>query len=252
LSQIKPALTIDVLKADYEQRFRDIAKRLVGPERLASVNHLLDHLVNDTDFFIAPASSKNGYHFAEDCGLAMHTWNVLALLVSAIDNLFGTVSIAPMQPTWKVKPGKELHKSLLESAVIVAIAHDLNKTTVWGKQHYVHNILAKGRSEAMPWVTNKERPAMGSLDQLLLASRFIALKPDEAQAIYYAEGKYNYAYRDIEGKEEVLTILLHHADMQAAFIVEAGNSINRDHKTLWDHCPLPKPTEVMITAGPTE
>ena len=195
--------------------------------RRQQVHDLLDWLEHSSDFFTAPASSRVRYHMCQDGGLALHCLNVVQILFQLIDLHFGPQKLSGLTRGSEPTPSMDFAR-LKSSAVIVAIAHDLNKVKFWGQACYVPNMLKTGRSEAEPYKKTK-RVQTGGYDQLLITSRFVSLKPDEAQAIRYAEGKYDYSYREIEGSEEALTILLHHADMQAAFITEAVEPWTREH-----------------------
>lgn len=217
-------------KAEMIAMFRAMAEEHVGPKRKAQVLALIDHLEEKSDFFSAPASTKKSFHLAEFGGLAMHTWNFMQVMIWEVESIFSDQMAASL--FWGNTPDKSATdiRTLRESAVIVALCHDLNKSKLFNRCYYVPNYLKGGKqSDAEPYRVS-ERVALGSSAQLLLASHFIDLKADEAQAIRYAEGLYDRSFQqDIGNKEELLTYLAHFSDMKASQIAEWCNPWTRDH-----------------------
>lgn len=224
-------------KSEMVAKFHAIVEKYVGPRRIDGVKKLLNHLENSSDFFTAPASSKKMFHLCCYGGLAMHTYNFILCMLDEVESLFGDRKIEGL--FWGNTPDKSMAhiETLRESAVIVGLCHDLNKSKIWGKCYYVPNFLKGGKqSDAEPYRVTADRVALGSMQQILLAHEFIDLKGDEAQAIRYAEGLYDSSYRqDIGNKEELLTYLAHFADMKASQIVEYVNPWTRDHTTFREH-----------------
>jgi hypothetical protein len=153
---------------------------------------------------------------------------------------------------WVGIPDKTiLHlETMRESAFIIALCHDLNKTTIFNLPGYVPNMTTKGQSAYKPYEVNKERVALGHYDSVALAATFIDLKADEVQAIAFSEGKYDYGYRAIEGKEDLLTLYAVSADFLSTKVQEQYPAHTRSHLTLRQGIaqvlggPLP-PDEIM-------
>lgn len=226
-------------KDDMYAQFVALVELHVGPKRKDQVLKLLEYQRDKGGFFSAPASSKKQFHMAEHGGLAMHSWNFIQVFLGMLDNVFGAESMTRYR--WGNTPDKSATdmRTLKESAVIIGLCHDLNKTKLFGSDYYLPNMTKQSGyskpSESEPYKTS-DRTALGSLVQVALAMSFIDLKPDEIQAIRYAEGLYDYSYRgDIGNKEEFLTILAHHADMQSSQIIEWCNPWTRDHTTWNEH-----------------
>lgn len=234
-------------KAQLVTDYIEFAMQCVSPARLGvtgvprapgekGVMRLIEHLRDRTDFFDAPASTKKRFHMACEHGLAMHCWNVINLMQRFLDATLSDFSRADCY--WAAPPdmaSMDLQR-LKESAFIVGLCHDLNKTTVWGERMYVENMLKNGRSEAEPWKKTDRRVKLGSTDQVLLAAEFIDLKPDEVQAIRYIEGVYDRSFlQDVDASFEMLTLAAHHADIMASHVVEAVDPWTRSHLTWGYH-----------------
>lgn len=217
--------------------FRELARKYMGPRRLHQIigtpeaPGLLDYL-EKTDFFVAPASTTMGYHLGCIGGLAMHVYNFNWWMQSLIDVAFTPQGLET--GIWVAHPDENvLHLATLrESAFLVALCHDLNKTIIFGKKFYEPNMTSKGQSAYKPYEINKGRVPLNHHDAVVLAGQFIDLKADEIQAIAYSEGKYDYGYRSVEGKEEVLTKFAVCADFLASKIQEDFPGLTRGHATM--------------------
>ena len=89
----------------------------------------------------------------------------------------------------------------------------------------------KKPSETQPYNKVESRVALGSTEQVMMLTTFCNPKPDEVQAVRYAEGLYDRSFMtDVANKEEILTFLAHFADMIAAQVVEWHEPWTRDHQ----------------------
>lgn len=224
------------------QLLRQTAEEVVGPKRRDQVMALLDYL-EKADFFVAPASSGMNYHLGCRGGLAMHVFNfywwMRTMIVASLGDQHRHESIWVAEPSANV-----LHlPTMLESAFIIALCHDLNKTTIFGKSFYVANMTTKGQSTYKPYEVNKERVPLNHHDGLMVATAFIDLKADETQAICYCEGKYDWGYRVVEGKEEILTKYAVCADFLSSKVQEDYPGLDRSHATF-------RQTLAQVLGGP--
>lgn len=164
-------------------------------------------------FFKAPCSGGN--HLAKEGGLAEHSLNVFYIM----DDL--TIALC----------NKE-HHDMVNSIIICALLHDLGKAGDFGKPNYVENYLKKCdkegnpiRSEPKPYEINKDLLYVPhEVRSISIASQFIQLTEDEYFAILYHNGLYGNFKYDIQGKETVLYMLLHFADLWASRVVEIKES----------------------------
>lgn len=180
----------------------------------------IDDLIGYMDeigFFTAPASGGN--HSNGEGGLAEHSMNVMTMIEK-----FGVAAL-----------GGEGYNAIQDSAVIVALLHDLGKCGDYGKQMYVPNMIKDGRptkaepeqkykqSEAKPWKRNPDLlPLDHATRSIKLATLFIDLTEDEEFAIRYHDGLYETANYGVKGHETQLYMLLHWADMWSSRILEGG------------------------------
>lgn len=222
--------------------FREACDTYVGPIRRPQVHALLDYL-EKADFFVAPASSSMNFHLGCRGGLAMHVWNFFWWMRLMIVGSLGDAH--RHEAVWVAEPSANvLHlQTMLESAFIIALCHDLNKTTIFGKSFYVVNMTTKGQSAYKPYEVSKERVPLNHHDGIMLASAFLDLKADEAQAITYCEGKYDWGYRAVEGKEEVLLKYAVCADFLSSKVQEDYPGIDRSHATF-------RQTIAQVLGGP--
>ncbi|MGN1166863.1 MAG: HD family phosphohydrolase [Lachnospiraceae bacterium] len=171
--------------------------------------------MNTGGFFDAPCSTK--HHLAKEGGLAEHSLNVYYTMNSLADRLLS----------------EEEFQKYYNSIIIVSLLHDLGKMGDYGKQNFIENIIKDGRptkeepeqkykrSESIPYKRNKELiPISHETRSLKIASKFINLTEEEEAAILWHNGMYGSYYRDIDGNETKLYLLLHTADMWCSRFVE--------------------------------
>ena len=92
-----------------EENARVIIELLRKNVKRDGVEDLINYLLNESDYFIAPASTV--YHLCEDGGLAQHSLNVLGILMHLNETMKAGVSN--------------------ESIVLCALMHDLCKTNFY-------------------------------------------------------------------------------------------------------------------------
>ena len=201
------------------------------PERAALIRKFLEKI--EPHYSEAPASSSKGFHDAIPGGLAKHSLKVL-------EHLEGLA--AP----YLEKFGGELQRKHL---VTVALLHDCHKACdAAGTPYYIPNVLKSGKvSEDKPYKVNpeylkgkeEETAALASLSPVMAQRLAIfgdekyppggtsslelirALEPElykdlaacETDAIRWHDGGYGEARYHANGKEGILAILLHAADM---------------------------------------
>jgi len=166
-------------------------------ERKTEVQQLVNMLHNETTWLTTPASTR--YHLNVEGGLLLHSVGVAETLLRIKDTLASDISD--------------------ESCVIVGLFHDLGKVGMPGKPYYLPE--KKDGKPTGKYSTNTELVSMGqSLRSLYLASRYLTLSDEEAQAIAYHDGMYVPEGRSVSHREEPLLLLLHWADMWTAKVLE--------------------------------
>lgn len=180
-----------------------ITKLLLATKR-EGIEDLIAYL-DEVDFFEAPASTQ--FHGAYDGALAEHSMNVLEYA----DKLASK---------WL---SKEDYKAIYPSIVICALLHDLGKCGQFGKPLYVPNILKSGKpSDTKPYETNKDLMTLPhEVVSCIEATKFIDLTEDEQRAIAWHNGLYGTFKYDIQGKETILYMIIHFADMWASRVIES-------------------------------
>ena len=170
---------------------------------------LLGYMANN-GFFTAPASSAGSKHGAVEGGLLLHSLNVTEIMLKLRDTLAPQIS--------------------RESCIIVGLTHDIGKTSYYGKDLYVPNMIqGKKKDEGMvqstakPFEHNKDRLEIAhEYISLHIVSKFIPLLVEEVQAILFHNGQYVPNGRDVKNHEHPLTLLLHWADYWEAFVIAKG------------------------------
>lgn len=186
--------------AKNKQTFKDILFEQCAERD--GMKHLVDWL-EQTDFFIAPASTK--YHGAERGYLCQHSLNVyqaaMELLTSS--NIFKG----------------EISEQLLSSITLCSLMHDICKTN-----YYKPNQKSYPGSPA--YVVEDEFPCGHGEKSVILLQKFIKLRDDEILAIRWHMGGWddavrsNSSYLNTAKAKTILVDLLHIADMIASQIME--------------------------------
>jgi len=171
---------------ELEDKFYDYMAQIEKRFPEGSENFLA-YLRDKTGFFDLPASTK--YHCNYKHGLLEHSLNVTKTLLDL--NYF-------------IADGKYS----IESCIVVGLFHDLGKGGYDNQYPYIH---INGK-----WDYNKDLPIVEHQDlSLYILGKFINLSQEEIQAILYHNGQYA-DDKVVAMKEEVLTLLVHWADMYAA------------------------------------
>jgi len=104
-----------------KKRFED----LMGKVKRDGVNKLMDY-IRKSDFYTAPTSTR--FHLSVEGGLLQHSLNVYDAFVSSLrNNEDGTYSY--------MVAGKEVDRIAEESAIIMALLHDICKTYFYAKDY---------------------------------------------------------------------------------------------------------------------
>ena len=166
-----------------------------------------------TDFFTAPASSKN--HLAQPGGLAVHSLNVYKRLleITARDVFGGT-------------DGALLAEEVRETVAILGLLHDVCKVGVY-HQTDPFKAAMEGKLDTMaPYEFRDTFPLGHGEKSLFLITRHMALTEEEALAIRWHMGAYDDAVKGgSRSMTEAMNMTpwvwrLQEADMCAAWIDE--------------------------------
>lgn len=162
---------------------------------------LLEYLVNKTDFFTAPASTK--FHGAVEGGLVAHSIGVYKRL-------------------------KEITKMDNESIAIVSLLHDLCKTKFYKKSFRNVKNETTGIWDKIPcYVVEDSLPFGHGEKSVYIINKFMRLTDEEALAIRWHMGGFDeavkggsYAMNNAFNNYK-LPAMLHIADMLATYCDEA-------------------------------
>lgn len=177
---------------------------------------LLYWLENETDFFTAPASSKN--HLAQPGGLTIHSLNVWRRLRE----------IAVRDMTDRNEPGvRQLSEAEEETVAILGLLHDVCKAGVYHQETKRRKNQETGKWEDYLGYTFRDPFPLGHGEKsLFLITRHMALTEEEALAIRWHMGAYDDAVKGgSRSMTEAMNLTpwvwrLQEADMCAAWIDE--------------------------------
>lgn len=201
----------------------------------------LIQMLERTDFFMAPASTK--YHLAVEGGLVEHTLNVYTWLMELI-RLNSDCSEYENRLMNKALEGRDLQegeiqvlndyingvlktKVNLEGVVIAALCHDFHKINSYTKTIKRVKTPEGNWVDQNSWAFREDHFSLGEdgTNSWYIANSVMPLKFEEIRAIenHMGSGK-NRMY--LAGAAETwsksrLAILLHMADLEATFVVEA-------------------------------
>ena len=191
-----------------KEEFKDIVFKNISR---SGIEAFMDHLENETDFFVSPASTK--YHGSYEGGLLEHSLNVYYMLIQELKFMYGN--------DWE-------RRYSMESVAIVSLFHDVCKCG-----RYKKTIKYQKNKETGAW-EDKETYEYDS-DYLLMGhaalsihriEQFMTLWDYEAQAIYWHMGAFDLSqYSSSLNLSEAfnrnpLAYALHKADMDATHICE--------------------------------
>ena len=169
---------------------------------------LLDYLINKSDFFTAPASSK--FHSDYEGGLLDHSLNVYYRLLRLVESEYGE--------GWRdvVSP---------ESVAIVGLLHDVCKIETY-KVSY-RNVKKDGVWEQQPYYTIEDELPYGHGEKsVYIVSGFMRLTRDEAMAINWHMGGFDERAKGAgftvgrAFEKYPLAVLAHTADFLATYFDE--------------------------------
>ena len=150
-----------------KERFLEIYNEKITRE---GADKLLDFLLNGSDFFTAPASTR--YHGAHEGGLVEHSLNVYDCLADMVGRL-------------KERYGIEYTD---ESIAIAGLLHDICKVNFY-KTSYRNVKDETGRWQSVPYYTIEDTLPYGHGEKsAYIVSAYIRLTRDEAFAIRYHMG----------------------------------------------------------------
>lgn len=143
---------------------------------------MLKWLERETDFFTAPASSKN--HLAQPGGLVVHSVNVYnRLLEITARDVFGGMD------------GALLAEEVRETVAILGLLHDVCKVGVY-HQTDIFKAAVEGKLDTMaPYEFRDTFPLGHGEKSLFLITRHMALTEEEALAIRWHMGAYDDAVK---------------------------------------------------------
>ena len=185
-----------------KERFLEIYNEKITRE---GADKLLDFLLNGSDFFTAPASTR--YHGAHEGGLVEHSLNVYDCLKDMVDRL-------------KERYGIEYPE---ESIAIAGLLHDICKVNFY-KTSYRNVKDETGRWQSVPYYTIEDTLPYGHGEKsAYIVSAYIRLTRDEAFAIRYHMGFSGTEDPGNVGRALEMFPLAYAtccADMEAAFLLE--------------------------------
>ena len=197
-----------VTRENVDEIYADLKSKMI--KRKTEFDHFIDFLENRTSWMTAPAATEGA--LAHEKGLLIHSVGVAKQLLRSKDTLMPQLDD--------------------ESAIIVALFHDVGKVGVEGKPLFLVEEkitpsalgLGLGRSvTTSSYVTNpKLVPMSVGVRSLFLVSQYMLLSDDEAQAICYQNN-----HAEITGHEIPLTILLEMANKWQAKIYENDEMIRQ-------------------------
>ena len=185
-----------------KERFLEIYNEKITRE---GADKLLDFLLNGSDFFTAPASTR--YHGAHEGGLVEHSLNVYDCLADMVGRL-------------KERYGIEYTD---ESIAIAGLLHDICKVNFY-KTSYRNVKDETGRWQSVPYYTIEDTLPYGHGEKsAYIVSAYIRLTRDEAFAIRYHMGFSGTEDPGNVGRALEMFPLAYAtccADMEAAFLME--------------------------------
>jgi hypothetical protein len=185
-----------------KERFLEIYNEKITRE---GADKLLDFLLNGSDFFTAPASTR--YHGAYEGGLVEHSLNVYDCLRDMMERL-------------KERYGIEYPD---ESIAIAGLLHDICKVNFY-KTSYRNVKDETGRWQSVPYYTIEDTLPYGHGEKsAYIVSAYIRLTRDEAFAIRYHMGFSGTEDPGNVGRSLEMFPLAYAtccADMEAAFLLE--------------------------------
>lgn len=169
---------------------------------------LLDFLLNRSDFFTAPASTR--YHSSFEGGLLVHSLNVYDCLKAYLDR-------DRVRDTYKLAPSGE-------TIAIVSLLHDICKVNLYKVSYRNAKNDQTGQWEKVPFYSTDDTLPYGHGEKsVYMISGYMRLSREEAMAIRWHMG-----FSDTEQKNLVsnafqrfpLALALSTADMESTYFLE--------------------------------
>ena len=188
---------------EYKEKYLDLIKQNVKRE---GINDLIDW-IQKTDFFTTPASTR--YHSSFEGGLCYHSVVVFNRFVKLLKLEYGE--------NWQ-------EKFSMESAVIVALFHDLCKIDCYTTE--MRNVKENGVWVQKPhYVKNEKLPYGHGEKSVYIVNGFIRLTREEAMCINWHMGEYDMRVKGGQSLTEVyykypMAFLFHIADNMATYLDE--------------------------------
>lgn len=171
-------------------------------ERRTEFDALCKFVENETEYLIAPASSR--FHLSKEGGLLEHSLNVCETMLKMKNTLAPEISD--------------------ESCIVTALFHDLGKVGMPDNPMYIKNTGKNGKEPSVPYNVNKEMTYMSiPLRSLYFILPRFPLTEEETQAIMYHDGQYVDDNKSVATRECPLLFLLQYADTWSCFVLEKNN-----------------------------
>ena len=201
---------------------------LLRSTKREGIEDLIKYL-ESTDFEVAPASTK--YHGAFEGGLCAHSLMVFEILVKMLNDYIEFKNLE-----FPNELG-ESHDEMMNSAIIVALLHDISKVNTYEKTFVNKKVYSKDGSK---WDENgnydwksvqgyktkddEEQFVIGNHEETseFIVRQFIQLRIAESAAIMHHHGGLGWDSVPVEAMSKVynkytLALLLHEADLLAAY-----------------------------------
>ncbi|HHX49572.1 MAG TPA: HD domain-containing protein [Clostridiales bacterium] len=192
--------SIDKVQEEFIKIFNKEIKR-------PGMDKLVDYLVNKSDFFIAPASTR--FHLSEEGGLARHSLNVYYRLKMLVAN---------------EKFDIRTHISQ-ENIAICGLLHDVCKANYYIKD--LRNVKKGGQWTKEPFYKVDEKFPYGHGEKsVFIISQYMNITANEAMAINWHMGPYDDRVARSFGRlgdvfeKFPLALLTHIADLEATYMDE--------------------------------
>lgn len=168
----------------------------------------LKYLIEKTDFFQAPASSR--FHLAREGGLVDHSLNVYQRLKDLVD------LERSKQSSWALNCSDE-------TIAIVSLLHDVCKANYYKQD--TRNVKENGVWVQKPYYTVEDQLPYGHGEKsVFIINQMMRLTVEEAIAIRFHMGGFAQQPGDYSMSEAFnkypLAVLTHLADMQATYLDE--------------------------------
>lgn len=197
-----------VTRENVDEIYADLKSKMI--KRKTEFDHFVDFLDNRTSWLTAPASISGT--LAHEKGLLIHSVGVAKQLLRIKDTMMPQLDD--------------------ESAIIVALFHDVGKVGIEGKPLFLveekvtPSALGLGLGRSVTTSFYIENPKLVQMSvgvrSLFLVSQYMLLSDDEAQAICYQSN-----HGDIADREMPLTMLLEMANKWQAKIYENEEMIRQ-------------------------